>query len=167
MLSFDLRSLESSAARVEAELLADDTVWEDGDVKPAASVRVAGRLSAAGAGKFYFSGAIAGTADATCRRCLEGMQIGVEAEVHLVMVEATADEADQPDVYLIDTRQHELDLRPAIREEWLLAVPQFTVCSETCQGLCPTCGVNRNTGSCSCRPAAPPPHGALSLLRDT
>lgn len=166
MLSFDLRSLETSASRIEAALLAEDSVWEEGDVKPVTSVRVAGRLSAAGAEKFYFSGTIAGTAEATCRRCLEGMRIGVDAEVHLIMVEATADEADQPDVYLIDTRQHQLDLRPAIREEWLLAVPQFTVCSETCQGLCSTCGANRNTSSCSCRSAAPPSHSALSSLRD-
>ena len=167
MLSFDLRTLESTAARVEAVLPADDPVWEEGDILPVAGVSVSGRLSVAGAGKFYFSGRIAGTAATSCRRCLEDLQVAVDEEVHLLLVDATSEEADQPDVYLIDVRQHELDVRPAIREEWLLAVPQFAVCSETCQGLCPTCGGNRNIGACACKPAIDPRWSALSSLRDT
>jgi uncharacterized protein len=166
MLSFDLRSLEATAVRVEAELPAEDPVWEEGDARPAGAVRVTGRLSSAGAGKFYFSGRIGGTANTSCRRCLDDVQLDVDLEVHLLLVDAAADEADQPDVYLIDARQHELDLRPAIREEWLLSVPQFAVCSDSCQGLCPTCGGNRNTGACTCRPAVDPRWSALSSLRD-
>lgn len=166
MLSFDLRSLESVAARVDAELRSDDGVWEAGDARPITAVAVTGRLSAAGAGKFYFSGHIKGTAGSSCRRCLEDMHVSVDEALHLLLVDGTADEADEPDVYLIDARQHELDLRAAIREEWLLAVPQFAVCSESCQGLCPTCGGNRNTGACACKAATDPRWNALTSLRD-
>jgi uncharacterized protein len=166
MLSFDLRTLESTAARVEAVLPADDPVWEEGDALPVSGVSVSGRLSAAGAGKFYFSGRISGMAATSCRRCLEDLQVAVDQELHLLLVDGTSEEADQPDVYLIDVRQHELDVRPAIREEWLLAVPQFAECSETCQGLCPTCGGNRNVGACACKPAIDPRWSALSSLSD-
>ncbi|MGQ0648837.1 MAG: YceD family protein [Gemmatimonadaceae bacterium] len=141
-------------------------MWEAGDTRPKTAVRVTGRLSSAGAGKFYLSGRIAGMARASCRRCLEDLQVDVDEDIHLLLVDGATDEADQPDVYLIDTRQRELDLRPAIREEWLLSVPQFTVCADTCQGLCPTCGANRNTGACSCKPAIDPQWSALSSLRD-
>lgn len=162
MLSFDLRSLESGAARVEAELPAGDPVWEAGDIRPETAVAVTGRLSAAGADKFYFSGRLSGTAASSCRRCLEELHLAVDGELHLLLVDESSEEADQPDVYLIDVRQHELDLRPAIREEWQLAVPQFAVCSESCQGLCPSCGANRNTGACSCKPAVDPRWSALT-----
>ena len=29
-------------------------------------------------------------------------------------------------------------------------LPQKNLCKEDCKGLCPTCGVNLNTGSCAC-----------------
>jgi uncharacterized protein len=166
MLSFDLRSLESHAARVDTELPADDPIWEEGDARPVGAVRVTGRLSAAGAGRFYFSGRIEGTAEASCRRCLEDVQALVGEDIHLLLVAPGADEADEPDVYLIDVREHLLDLRPAIREEWLLAVPPFLLCRESCRGLCPSCGVNRNLAECSCAAAVDPRWSALSSHKD-
>ncbi|MCC6319520.1 MAG: DUF177 domain-containing protein [Gemmatimonadaceae bacterium] len=166
MLSFDLRSLESNAVKVEADLRADDAVWREGDTRPDAGVQVTGRLSAAGAGRFYFSGRLEGQAATSCRRCLDHVSLRVDQEVHLLLVDGAAEEADEPDVYLIDVRQHDLDLRPAIREEWLLAVPPYAVCSESCQGLCPKCGGNRNHGACTCTTAIDPRWGALSALRN-
>ena len=47
---------------------------------------------------------------------------------------------------------HELDMRPALREQWLLAVPAFVHCREDCKGLCPTCGTDLNVGACDCAP---------------
>ena len=61
--------------------------------------------------------------------------------------------ADDPDVYVVDPRSIELDLRPALREQWLLAVPSFVQCREDCKGLCPTCGTDLNAGECECAPA--------------
>src|SRR5690606_14444240 len=43
-----------------------------------------------------------------------------------------------------------LDLAPLMREEVFLALPRQTLCKPDCQGLCPTCGVNRNETSCTC-----------------
>lgn len=166
MLYFDLRSLESSAARVEAGLAADDSIWLETDAKPVEQVSVSGRLSSAGPGKFYFSGHIKGSAATTCRRCLDEVEVEVEQAVHMLLVGQGEDEADEPDVYLVDLNERQLDLRPAIREEWLLAVPAYAVCSETCLGLCPTCGANRNHGNCSCKPVLDPRWGSLTSLRD-
>lgn len=44
-----------------------------------------------------------------------------------------------------------VDVTPDIREEILLQVPHFPVCSPDCKGLCPQCGINLNLGSCECR----------------
>lgn len=35
-------------------------------------------------------------------------------------------------------------------QEFCLALPVKPLCDEQCKGLCPVCGVNRNTGHCSC-----------------
>jgi uncharacterized protein len=166
MLSFDLRSLESSAARVDGQLLDVDPVWETGDARPQGPIHVAGRLSRAGTGKFYFSGRIAGTAGASCRRCLADVVTQVDEEIHLLFVDQASAEAEEPDVYVIDARARELDLRPALREEWLLALPAFPLCAESCAGLCPRCGANRNEVACSCQTAPDPRWGALSQLRE-
>jgi uncharacterized protein len=43
-----------------------------------------------------------------------------------------------------------LELDDVLREQILLALPMQRVCSETCKGICPVCGVNRNEKECSC-----------------
>ena len=47
-------------------------------------------------------------------------------------------------------------------EELLLAIPSCFYCSPDCKGVCPSCGVNLNHGSCACasRPAEPEPDSA-------
>ena len=166
MLSFDLHALDAHAILVDGALPADDAVWIEGDPRPVDAVRVTGRLSSAGAGRYYFSGALAGAVDAECRRCLTAVRAPVEDDVHVVFADAgDAEVDDDPDVYRLDPRSHELDLRPAIREQWLLSVPAFVQCRDDCKGLCPSCGTDLNTGSCSCATAADPRWDALRSLR--
>ena len=152
MLSFDIRSLEAQAANVDEQLSADDAVWNEGDPKPDSAVHVTGRLSAAGTGQFYWHGRISGDVTAPCRRCLTEAHAHVEDESHIIYAEAVDEEIDDPDVYRLDPTDRELDLRGAIREEWLLAQPRFVVCRDDCRGLCPQCGADLNEGQCSCPP---------------
>jgi uncharacterized protein len=167
MLSFDLRSLESQAARVDGTLAADDAVWVEGDVRPVGSIHVTGRLSSAGSERFYFSGHLEGVARDTCRRCLVDVETPVREDVHLLFAEAGGEDDDDPDVYPIAARDHDLDLRPAIREEWLLAVPPLVVCKEECKGLCPHCGADLNAGACSCAPVRDARWDALRSLDES
>ena len=154
MLSFDIRALDSHAVAVDDVLAVDDPVWEESDPRPAEPVRVRGRLSSAGSGRFYFSGELEGRVDGECRRCLTPVSSPVhEDELHLIFVESDDEEtADDPDVYLLDPRQAELDLRPSIREQWLLSAPGYAECRADCKGLCPTCGADLNAGDCGCAP---------------
>lgn len=45
-----------------------------------------------------------------------------------------------------------LDLTGDIREDLLLEVPPYPVCSPDCRGRCPQCGKNLNDGPCGCPP---------------
>ena len=152
MLSFDIRSLEAQAANVDERLSADDAVWEEGDPKPDSAVQVIGRLSATGTGQFYWHGRISGDVTAPCRRCLSAAHARVEDESHIIFAESGDEEIDDADVYPIDPADREVDLRTAIREEWLLAQPRFVLCRDDCQGLCPRCGADLNAGQCACPP---------------
>jgi uncharacterized protein len=150
MLSFDIRSLETKAVHVDGSIEPDDPVWEEGDLRPSEPVRVTGRLSSAGEGRFYFTGRIEGRVQLPCRLCLEDVEVEVDEDVHLLLAELGADEADDPDVFLYDPNERNLDLRPAIRENWLLTAPAYAQCREDCKGLCVTCGTNLNESTCSC-----------------
>ena len=167
MLCFDIRSLESQAATVDDDLAADDPVWQEGDPRLAGPVHVTGRISPAGTGRFYFSGALEATVAGECRRCLTDAAAPVSADVHLFFAEEDDETAaDDPDVFLLDPNAHDLDLRPALREEFLLVAPAFLQCREDCRGLCPTCGADRNAGECSCPPTTDSRWDALRTPRD-
>jgi uncharacterized protein len=150
MLVFDLRGLAVAAVSVHDVLAADDPVWAPSDRAPADGVQVDGRLSSAGPGRFYFSGSISGTSRDDCRRCLRDVATPVSERVQLLFGELGEDTADDPDVFEYDPRAHELDIRAAVREQWLLIAPRFAQCRDDCAGLCPTCGADLNAGPCGC-----------------
>jgi len=165
MLSFDIRSLAHEAVHVDGALAADDPVWQEGDPRPSRPVHVVGRLSAAGPGRYYFSGHFDGDVAGECRRCLIDVTGSVGEDVQLLFVEADTEGADDPDVYVIDSRAHELDMRPALREQWLLAAPAFVQCRDDCKGLCPTCGADLNAEACDCAAATDSRWDALRNVR--
>ena len=161
MLSFDRSSLETKAARVDGKLASDDPIWLAEDPRPVDGVIVSGRLSSAGEDKFYFSGHMSGEVDEECRRCLGPARATVDEELHLLFADATDEESDDSDVYMLEPRATTVDLRPALREQWLLAVPGFALCREDCKGLCPRCGADLNLGPCHCEPVVDPRWAAL------
>ena len=158
MLSFDIRSLAERAVAVDDTLSADDSVWLAGDPKPIGAIHVKGRLSPAGPDRYYWHGSIEGDVSLACSRCLGDADAHVSDEAHLIFAEAkTEGVEDDPDVFLLDDRLPDLDLRPAIREQWLLNVPGYALCRDDCKGLCPTCGAELNVGPCACASSAADP----------
>jgi uncharacterized protein len=85
MLSFDLRSLEAKAVHVDGTLQPDDPIWEEGDTRPTEPILVTGRLSAAGEGRFYFTGRMEGRFELPCRLCLEEVDVDVSEDVHFLL----------------------------------------------------------------------------------
>jgi uncharacterized protein len=82
---------------------------------------------------------------APCRRCLTD----VDGVTRIDVDEAYQDEvADGADAFQIEGDQ--IDLAPAIREYLLLELPSDPLCRATCAGICPVCGIDRNTGTCTC-----------------
>jgi uncharacterized protein len=65
-------------------------------------------------------------------------------------------------------RGGEIQLDSVCLELIALAVPVQPLCKEECAGLCPRCGVDRNTTACECAEQRPEsPFAALAALRVT
>jgi uncharacterized protein len=91
-----------------------------------------------------------------CSRCLCiyncPLTINLEEEFFPVIdvVSGTSLPApEEPDSFQID-EHHILDLRDAVRQNALLALPMKPLCREECAGICPECGSDLNRGLCQC-----------------
>ncbi len=62
---------------------------------------------------------------------------------------------DEEAVWPLEAEAGDVDLRPVIREELWLAVPEFALCRPDCPGLCQRCGVSLDSEECECPPPSP------------
>lgn len=81
---------------------------------------------------------------AACRRCL----VDVAGVTRIEVDEVYRDEVGDDDAFEIEGDQ--IDLAPAVREYVLLELPDDPLCRDDCAGICPACGIDRNTASCEC-----------------
>ena len=53
----------------------------------------------------------------------------------------------------------------AVREELILSVPDYVLCTDECKGICAGCGVDLNTGTCTCKKEPDDRWAALEALK--
>jgi uncharacterized protein len=56
---------------------------------------------------------------------------------------------ENAEAFRLDER-HLLDIREALRQYIIAQMPMKPLCRPDCKGLCPECGTDRNTRTCSC-----------------
>jgi uncharacterized protein len=108
--------------------------------------------------RFRVEGTVRTVLELPCSRCLEPYRLPVDAAVdlrYLPVTERSAEDdkeiADE-DVDVGYYQDDRIDLSELLREQFYLALPMKPLCREECGGLCPQCGVNRNTSTCDCEP---------------
>lgn len=108
--------------------------------------------------------------DLPCARCLASQATDRTISVAELFVDPTKREDDQVadddgGYELIDDR-NALDLSTLVRDAVVIDLPTRVLCREDCLGLCPTCGVDRNTQACGHgdRPAPDPRWAKLADL---
>lgn len=107
-------------------------------------------------GEVRIRGSLSVRVEAACDRCLETAAVPVEKEfdLHYLPSDELAEggekaiEEEASEVAYYDSAR--LDLKEVLREVVLLALPMQVVCAETCKGICPNCGQNRNVKDCRC-----------------
>lgn len=127
---------------------------------PSGPVVVEARLEALSDG-IVVNGMVLARWHGQCRRCLTGLEGPLEVPVQ----EHYQVRVTDPDAFPLEHDQ--LDLRPMVREALLLDAPANPVCRDDCAGICPTCGVDRNSTTCSCEVLVRDDRwAALDALRD-
>jgi uncharacterized protein len=151
MLRLDLARLEREGSLyVQADVPANDPLWEGTGLTFVAPVSVSLKALIAGSGEIVVRGRVRGVVRSECRRCLDPVQTQVDEELTIVYAPEDMLAGDEVDVRPIPARARELDLGEAVREELILDVDLLVLCKPDCRGLCPRCGANWNQQKCDC-----------------
>jgi uncharacterized protein len=130
----------------------------------------------------FAAGPFRGHVTVACSRCVEPVKLPIDEKLRVTFMprselpaeaaeEAEAGEEEEgaevadEDLDLFPYDGEVVDLEPLFREQFVLAVPFAPLCREDCKGLCPQCGIDRNTGTCSCEPPIDPRLAALKGLK--
>ena len=81
-----------------------------------------------------------------CSRCLETFAWDVRTAFAWKVLRASTDD----DAAVLLAPEGKIGLEDLATEQLYLNLPLKPICSPACQGLCPTCGTNRNLGACAC-----------------
>ncbi len=107
-------------------------------------------------GEVRICGSLKVEMEAVCDRCLGRAVFPLDAPLDLFYRPASFIARDEE--VEIDEGEAEigfyqgagLELADIVKEQVLLNLPMQRVCSETCLGICPICGSNRNETGCHC-----------------
>jgi uncharacterized protein len=161
MLKVDLRQLERKRRlTIDAAIAPGDPFWRNSGVELTEPLQVHMDVQMAGR-DVIVQGELTSRTTMPCRRCLAPVTVELKEKVALVYRPGlTRVEAEAQEVYALAERADDLDLTEALREQVVLAVPQYAMCGETCRGLCPQCGTNLNQTQCDCAAAEEDPRWA-------
>ena len=93
------------------------------------------------------------------------VELGLKCTRCTEFFSTTVVDSDFLRAYSASEDKDSVDITEDLREDLLLHVPGFPVCSEECKGLCAQCGADLNKGSCGCDAGdRPNPWSALDNL---
>jgi len=172
-LLLDLSRMRDSRDRVDRTLEPSALPAADAEeFRVEAPVRLAFDISKDGS-QFRLVGHVASSLTLACGRCLDDIVLPVDLAFDLLYL-PHKDNAGEAEVEVGDDGlttafygNDEIDLGQLVLEQFYLAVPMKPLCRESCRGLCPECGTNLNTATCSCvREWTDPRLDGLRVLRD-
>jgi uncharacterized protein len=127
----------------------------------------------------FAAGTFKGHLTVACSRCIGPVRLDLDEKLRVTFMppgempqedegEAAGEEgaevaAEDLDLFAYDGEK--IDLEPLFREQFVLAVPFAPLCAEDCKGLCPQCGIDLNTGTCTCEKPIDPRLAALKGLK--
>lgn len=116
-----------------------------------------------GDGKLNITGHTRLVLESVCDRCLESVDLDIPLEFDYTVVKPDGFHEFDPDEQFF-MNGYELDTEALVTNELLMCLPMKVLCKETCKGLCPVCGKNRNNGECGCDTFVPDPR--MAAIKD-
>ena len=172
----DLEKVPVDGQAVDRAVNLPAAVSDGKEFRLAGPVSVKGRISRTDEDAFNLSGCLVAELELACVRCLATFEASISEDLDLLFLPqadnvAPGGEDDRGlrgDELLVSFyRDDQIDLSHMAWEQVVLALPMKPLCKSECKGLCPECGVNRNSSSCSCvRDDTDPRWQALKGLLD-
>ena len=102
----------------------------------------------------FIDGNLEATVVSNCCRCLEATNFPIKSTFRYTFVPAQnrlmEEELSPEDLEYGFYQDDVIDLDGLLFEQIVLQIPIKILCTDTCKGLCPHCGININMASCSC-----------------
>jgi uncharacterized protein len=154
-MRIELENLEGGKGDFAHVYNPDELNPVDERVKLTAPATVNGKIRLAG-NEVFVNGHVDTRAQVECDRCLKLIELPVNADFELEYITGSEYESSavaelteaEMSVAVFDGEA--LDVDEIVKEQILLAVPTRMLCREDCKGICPQCGVDKNTGECNC-----------------
>ncbi len=123
----------------------------------------------------FAAGKFTGVVRVACGRCVAPVELAIDETLRVTFmpksempVEDTSEDGAEVaegelDVFPFDGER--IELEPLFREQFVLAVPYAPLCKDDCKGLCPQCGIDKNTSTCTCEKPIDPRLAVLKGLK--
>ena len=114
------------------------------------------QVQAKGKDRYLLSGTLGAVVTSRCDRCGKSITIELNKAFQYTLIvgpepEYGADyQCNEEDFQTYYLKEAAIDPELLLVEQLVLAMPLQRLCSETCQGLCPECGININEDTCQC-----------------
>lgn len=174
---FSIRELELKKIRFEVDFRPGEIDFDQQTMRQVSPLHTEGTAELLNntLGEVRIQGKLDIGLEMDCDRCLEPVPYRLAVNYDLFYRPAPEVEVTGHEVELDDGETQigfyegdGIELGDILREHILLSIPMQMVCDEKCRGICPTCGVNRNTGECHCETKlADDRWAALRNLRET
>jgi uncharacterized protein len=154
-MRIELDRLEELGGKFAQAYDVDSLRLGEEDVRLTEPAEVRGRIKRSGQ-EVELRGELHAKIESVCSRCLKPVELPIHAEFAERFVPAVSwraeeqHELQEEDLNLAVFDGEAIELNDLVREEILLAMPGQVLCREDCKGLCPTCGIDLNAGSCQC-----------------
>lgn len=154
-MRIELENLEGGKGGFAHVYQPDDLNPLDERIRLVEPVAVKGNVKLARA-LVQVNGHIDTRAQVECDRCLQPVELPVNADFALEYITGSDYESseaaeltdEEMSVSVFDGEA--IDVDEIVKEQILLAVPTRMLCREDCKGICPECGIDRNSGECAC-----------------
>ena len=106
--------------------------------------------------EYFVQGSLETVAQVECARCLGSYDLPIYGSLEFVVStpevreQQAAEAVDSEEYVFMNANNQTVDMDEVVREAMLLELPMKPICSESCLGLCPKCGANRNETACGC-----------------
>lgn len=156
-LSIELRRVAEGAVERSGRLPEAAALWAGGEFVFVRPPTISFAAVSSASGGIQISGELDALVRLTCRRCLAEREERFLVPLEFRLEPGVEPGSEDEGIFALRPEGDVVNIAPIVREELILALPEFPECRAECLGLCPHCGVNLNEETCGCGSSEPDP----------